>query len=150
MRKLRRLLVWVLACATPFVIPACSDDDPINEKPSENPSEVIAETSGLEWYGYSLPFEIKSDKAWKIEFDEAGEEIACASPAQGTGNTTVTLYVLDNLEAAPRTGTMTVSFPAASFNVPPASSWRPPNVAVSDAAHAAFPVPTSMTPAYGA
>ena len=111
MRKLRRLLVWVLACATPFVIPACSDDDPINEKPSENPSEVIAETSGLEWYGYSLPFEIKSDKAWKIEFDEAGEEIACVSPAQGTGNATVTLYVLDNLEAAPRTGTMTVSFP---------------------------------------
>ena len=111
MRKFRRLLVWALACAAPFVIPACSDDDPSNEKPSENPSEVIAETSGLEWYGYSLPFEIKSDKAWKIEFDEAGEEIACASPAQGTGNATVTLYVLDNLEAAPRTGTMTVSFP---------------------------------------
>ena len=111
MRKFRRLLVWALACAAPFVIPACSDDDPSNEKPSENPSEVIAETSGLEWYGYSLPFEIKSDKAWKIEFDEAGEEIACASPAQGTGNATVTLYVLDNLEAAPRTGTMTVTFP---------------------------------------
>ena len=111
MRKLKRLWVWALACAAPFVIPACSDDDPINEKPSENPSEVIAETSGLEWYGYSLPFEIKSDKAWKIEFDEAGEEIACVSPAQGTGNATVTLYVLDNLEAAPRTGTMTVTFP---------------------------------------
>ena len=44
----------------------------------------------------------------------------------------------------------TVSVPAASFSVPPASSWRPPNVAVWDAPHAAFPLPTSTVPAYGA
>ncbi|MGM9735612.1 MAG: MAC/perforin domain-containing protein [Candidatus Cryptobacteroides sp.] len=84
-------------------------------KETFNPSVTIPESSnvssGLECYGYTVPFEIKSDKPWKIDFNDEGMEIAYALPSEGEGDATVKLCILDNLSVMPRTGLMTVVFP---------------------------------------
>lgn len=100
-----------LAVVAMSLLASCSDDDIIANVTL--PEEIIqTQTEGLESHSYSIPFEVKSDSEWKIEFDEAGDEIAYAHPASGKGNATINLYVLDNLNNESREGTMTVMFPA--------------------------------------
>lgn len=59
---------------------------------------------------YSIPFEIKSDTGWRIEFDG---ELAYAYPSEGTGNATVKLCIQPNLTEEDREGVMYVVFPDA-------------------------------------
>lgn len=98
------------AVAAVALLASCSDDDIVaNVQLPEEIEQSMAE--GLENHSYSIPFEVKSDAEWKIEFDEAGDEIAYAHPAKGKGNATVNLYVMDNLTTASRQGNMTIVFP---------------------------------------
>lgn len=65
----------------------------------------------LERYSYELPFEIKSDSEWKIEFDFENGEICYALPDHGTGSQTVMLCVIDNPLEKRRGGEMFIDFP---------------------------------------
>ena len=65
----------------------------------------------LERYSYELPFEIKSDTEWKIEFDFEDGQICYATPNHGTGSQTVKLCVIDNPGKEKRTGKMYIDFP---------------------------------------
>ena len=65
----------------------------------------------LERYSYELPFEIKSDTEWKIEFDFEDGQICYATPDHGTGSQTVKLCVIDNPGKEKRTGKMYIDFP---------------------------------------
>ena len=101
---------WGLALVAMSLLASCSDNDIVADVTL--PSELEqSQATGLESYSYTIPFEVKSDTEWKIEFDEAGEEIAYAHPAEGKGNATIKLYVLDNLDNESRQGNMTVVFP---------------------------------------
>ena len=89
---------------------SCSDDDIVANVTL--PAEIEhSQATGLESYSYTIPFEVKSDTEWKIEFDETGEEIAYVHPASGKGNATIQLYILDNLNNESRQGNMTIVFP---------------------------------------
>ena len=102
------IFVWAVAALS--FLASCSDDEIVADVTF--PAEIEqSQTNGLENYSYAIPFEVKSDSEWKIEFDEAGEEIAYAHPASGKGNATVKLYVLDNLTSEARQGTLTIVFP---------------------------------------
>ncbi len=94
-----------------FCLAACSDDEVKVTAEVVLPSESVL-SAGLEAYSYTLEMQITSDTEWRVEFDEAGDEIAYALPASGKGNATVKLCILDNLESVRRTGQMTVVFPA--------------------------------------
>ena len=94
-----------------FCLAACSDDEVKVTAEVVLPSESVL-SAGLEAYSYTLEMQITSDTEWRVEFDEAGDEIAYALPASGKGNATVKLCILDNLESVRRTGQVTVVFPA--------------------------------------
>ena len=104
------LLGVTLAALSMTVLPACSDDDIDVTAEVVIPSDAHL-SSGLEAYGYEVPFEIKSNAKWKIVFDDGGSAIAYALPRSGEGNATVKLCVTDNMEEMPRTGRMTIVFP---------------------------------------
>lgn len=98
-----------LAIVAMSLLASCSDDDIVAKVTF--PAELEqSQATGLENYSYTIPFEVKSDTEWKIEFDEVGEEIAYAHPASGKGNATIKLYIMDNLNHEVRQGTMTVVF----------------------------------------
>ena len=100
----------IMAFTTISLFASCSDDDIVAKVTF--PAELEqSQATGLENYSYTIPFEVKSDTEWKIEFDEVGEEIAYAHPASGKGNATIKLYIMDNLNHEVRQGTMTVVFP---------------------------------------
>ena len=100
----------IMAFTTISLFASCSDDDIVAKVTF--PAELEqSQATGLENYSYTIPFEVKSDTEWKIEFDEVGEEIAYAHPASGKGNATIKLYIMDNLNNEARQGTMTVVFP---------------------------------------
>ena len=102
--------VWAFSALA--LLASCSDNDIVaNVTIPEELEQAQTTGTGLESHAYTIPFEVKSDSDWKIELDEAGDEIAYVYPVSGHGNATVKLYVLDNLDAEPRQGTMTVVFP---------------------------------------
>ena len=102
--------VWAFSALA--LLASCSDKDIVaNVTIPEELEQAQTSGTGLESHAYTIPFEVKSDSDWKIELDEAGDEIAYVYPVSGHGNATVKLYVLDNLDAEPRQGTMTVVFP---------------------------------------
>ena len=102
--------VWAFSALA--LLASCSDKDIVaNVTIPEELEQAQTTGTGLESHAYTIPFEVKSDSDWKIELDEAGDEIAYVYPVSGHGNATVKLYVLDNLDAEPRQGTMTVVFP---------------------------------------
>ena len=105
MRKIFHLMAMAIA-AVAFT--ACTDDDSILA------DVVIPEETNLmqlERYSYELPFEIKSDSEWKIEFDFEDGQICYAMPDHGTGSQTVTLCVIDNPLEKRRGGEMFIDFP---------------------------------------
>ncbi len=66
----------------------------------------------IEQWSYTIPFEIKSDSEWEIDFIfDDGRYICYASPNKGTGNATVNICVLDNWTDKRRTGEMYITFP---------------------------------------
>ena len=102
--------VFGLAIVALSFFASCSDDDIVANVTL--PAEIEhSQATGLESYSYTIPFEVKSDTEWKIEFDETGEEIAYVHPASGKGNATIQLYILDNLNNESRQGNMTIVFP---------------------------------------
>ena len=105
MRKIFILMAMAIA-AVAFT--ACTDDDSILA------DVVIPEETNLmqlERYSYELPFEIKSDSEWKIEFDFEDGQICYALPDHGTGSQTVKLCVIDNPLEKRRGGEMFIDFP---------------------------------------
>ena len=102
--------VWAFSALA--FLASCSDKDIVaNVTIPEELEQAQTNGAGLESHSYGISFEVKSDSEWKIELDEAGEEIAYVYPANGHGNATVKIYVLDNLTDESRQGTMTVVFP---------------------------------------
>lgn len=102
--------VWAFSALA--LLASCSEMDIVaNVIIPEELEQAQTTGTGLESHAYTIPFEVKSDSEWKIEFDEAGDEIAYVYPVSGHGNATVKLYVLDNLTDESRQGTMTVVFP---------------------------------------
>lgn len=88
---------------------ACSDDEL-----GIQADVVIPEGTNLmqlERYSYELPFEIKSDSEWKIEFDFEDGQICYAMPDHGTGSQTIKLCVIDNPLEKRRGGEMFIDFP---------------------------------------
>lgn len=102
--------VWAFSALA--LLASCSDKDIVaNVTIPEELEQAQTSGAGLDSHSYGISFEVKSDSEWKIELDEAGEEIAYVYPANGHGNATVKIYVLDNLTDEARQGTMTVVFP---------------------------------------
>lgn len=106
MRKIFILMAMTIA-AVAFT--ACTDD----EVTDIQADVVIPEGTNLmqlERYSYELPFEIKSDSEWKIEFDFEDGQICYALPDHGTGSQTVKLCVIDNPLEKQRGGEMFIDF----------------------------------------
>lgn len=106
MKKNLRLMVMTIAAVS---FTACSDDTDNNILADV----VIPEETNLmqlERYSYELPFEIKSDSEWKIEFDFEDGQICYALPDHGTGSQTVKLCVIDNPLEKRRGGEMFIDF----------------------------------------
>ena len=102
--------VWAFSALA--LLASCSEKDIVaNVTIPDELEQAQTNGAGLESHSYGISFEVKSDSEWKIELDEAGEEIAYVYPANGHGNATVKIYVLDNLTDESRQGTMTVVFP---------------------------------------
>lgn len=103
------LFVSMLACSITFT--ACSDDELIGiQAEVELPSDV--NLMELEQWSYSIPFEIKSDTEWEIDFlFDDGRYICYAYPNKGVGDATVKICVLDNWSDERRTGEMYITFP---------------------------------------
>lgn len=102
--------VWAFSALA--LLASCSEKDIVaNVAIPEELEQAQTTGTGLKSHAYTIPFEVKSDSDWKIELDEAGDEIAYVYPVSGHGNATVKLYVLDNLTDESRQGTMTVVFP---------------------------------------
>ena len=107
-----KMNLGIAAFAALALLASCSDKDIVaNVTIPEELEQAQTSGAGLESHSYGISFEVKSDSEWKIELDEAGEEIAYVYPANGHGNATVKIYVLDNLTDESRQGTMTVVFP---------------------------------------
>ena len=104
------LVVW--ASAAMMLLASCAKEIVAGVTIPDELEQTQSGNAGLDSHSYTIPFEVVSDSEWKIEFDEAGEEIAYVHPSSGKGNATVKLYILDNLTNESRQGTMTVVFPA--------------------------------------
>lgn len=105
MRKSIYLMAIAIASAA---ITACEKEDGILA------DVIMPETTDLmqlERYSYELPFEIKSDSEWKIEFDFENGQICYALPDHGTGSQVVKLCVIDNPLEKRRGGEMFIDFP---------------------------------------
>ncbi len=106
---LKKAIVCLTALVACVAFSACKDEVLIQ-------AEVVlpedANLMELEQWSYSIPFEIKSDSEWKIDFafDDA-YSICYVFPKEGTGNAVVKLCVLDNWTDERRTGEMYITFP---------------------------------------
>lgn len=104
--------LFVIAMSMSLVFVQCSDDEEIPGIQAEVvlPSDV--DLMELEQYSYTIPFEVKSDSEWEIDFlfDDANY-ICYAYPDKGTGDATVKICVLDNWTDYRRTGEMHITFP---------------------------------------
>lgn len=105
-----KLKFFVFAVAAMALLSSCADKEIMANVDLPNEIEQSM-TDGLESHSYSIPFDVKSDSEWRIEFDETGDEIAYAHPTMGKGNATIKLYVMDNLTTEPRQGHMNIVFP---------------------------------------
>ncbi|MCR5850808.1 MAG: hypothetical protein K6G92_08875 [Bacteroidaceae bacterium] len=106
---MKKIFYLMAMAITALTFSACSDDD--NDIQAE---VVIPEETNLmqlERYSYELPFEIKSDSEWKIEFDFEDGQICYAMPDHGTGSQTVKICVIDNPSETRRGGEMFIDFP---------------------------------------
>lgn len=101
--KQLRLMMMLLASVLFF---ACSDDDISIQGEIDVPQEV--DLMQLEMWSYEVPFSIKSDSEWRIE---TTGDIGYAMPAEGTGNATVQLCIVDNGEDNRRSGELRIIFP---------------------------------------
>ncbi len=104
------LMALAMLCV-PAAFSSCSDDD-VESIQAEVvlPSDV--NLLELEQYSYAIPFEIKSDSEWEIDFDFGdGRDICYAYPSSGTGSATVKICVLDNWTDDRREGEMYITFP---------------------------------------
>ena len=104
--------LFVIVMSMSLVFVQCSDDEEIPGIQAEVvlPSDV--DLMELEQWSYTIPFEVKSDSEWEIDFlfDDANY-ICYAFPNKGTGDATVKICVLDNWTDYRRTGEMRVTFP---------------------------------------
>jgi len=107
--KTMALFISVLSLSITFS--ACSDENFKGiQADVEFPSD--ANLMELEQYSYSIPFEIKSDSEWEIDFAfDDGKYICYAYPNKGVGNATVKICVLDNWTDYRRNGEMYITFP---------------------------------------
>lgn len=98
-------------CASLTFLASCSDD--VKESiiaEVELPSDT--DLKYLEQWSYTIPFEIKSDSEWKIEFAfKNGNQICYAYPNEGKGNATVNICILDNWTDERCEGDMYIQFP---------------------------------------
>lgn len=107
--KTMALFISVLSLSITFS--ACSDE---NFKGIQADVELPSDANlmELEQYSYSIPFEIKSDSEWEIDFAfDDGKYICYAYPNKGVGNATVKICVLDNWTDYRRNGEMYITFP---------------------------------------
>ena len=110
------LFVSTLACSITFS--GCSDDESdANQAEVVFPSDVNLTKINQEEFsieleqGYAIiPFEIKSNSAWKIYFSFDDERFCFAYPHGGIGDAAVDLCVNKNLSDERCTGKMYVSF----------------------------------------
>ncbi len=85
----------------------CSDDDDLNIQGGVDiPQEV--DLMNLEKWSYEVPFDVKSDSEWRIE---TTGDFCYAMPAEGTGNATVKLCIIDNDEENRLDGELRIIFP---------------------------------------
>ena len=88
------LVVW--ASAAMMRLASCAKEIVAGATIPDELEQTQSGNTGLDSHSYTIPFEVVSDSEWKIEFDEAGEEIAFVHPSSGKGNATVKLYILVN------------------------------------------------------
>ena len=81
------LVVW--ASASMMLLASCAKEIVAGVTIPEELEQTQSGGTGLESYSYTVPFEVVSDSDWKIELDEAGEEIAYVYPSSGKGNAEV-------------------------------------------------------------
>lgn len=101
--KQLRLMMMLLASVLFF---ACSDDDICIQGEIDVPQEM--DLMQLEMWSYEVPFSIKSNSEWRIETTGG---LCYPLPAEGTGNATVKLCVVDNAEDSRQTGELRIIFP---------------------------------------
>ncbi|PWL59503.1 MAG: hypothetical protein DBY35_09370 [Bacteroidales bacterium] len=109
MLKTTALFIPILFLSIAFS--ACKDDNlEFIQAEIELPDD--ANLMELEQWSYSIPFEIKSDSEWEIDFSfDDGKYICYAYPNKGVGNATVKICVLDNWTDYRRNGEMYITFP---------------------------------------
>jgi len=94
----KSMLVSILtAGVTNFCFTACSDEmSDLNDTCME--VLATADMANLEQYSYTVPVEIQSEGAWKIDikFKDDNRHFCYVLPAEGFGPQTATLCILDN------------------------------------------------------
>ena len=114
MRNLNKIMhlavIIVFLCGITSFFSSCSDDMEEILAKVELPSNV--NLMELEQWSYSIPFEIKSDSEWEIDFlFDDGRYLCYAYPNKGIGDATVKICVLDNWTDKRRSGEMYITFP---------------------------------------
>ena len=95
-----------------FSLTACSDDNML-----DNEGEVMnsmttqsMDLKNLESYSYSVPFEIKCEGDWSVDFAfNEGEPFCYAFPKRGHGPQTIKICTIDNTNTDPRSGELIVN-----------------------------------------
>ena len=95
-----------------FSLTACSDDNML-----DNEGEVMnsmmtqsMDLNNLESYSYSVPFEIKCEGDWSVDFAfNEGEPFCYAFPKRGHGPQTIKICTIDNTNTESRSGELIVN-----------------------------------------
>ena len=95
-----------------FSLTACSDDNML-----DNEGEVMnsmmtqsMDLKNLESYSYSVPFEIKCEGDWSVDFAfDEGEPFCYAFPKRGHGPQTIKICTIDNTNTESRSGELIVN-----------------------------------------
>ncbi len=108
-KSLQQFLAPLLTVAlVATALSGCKEEDLTYTGEVEMPED--ANLLELQSGSYSIPFEIRSDTDWRIDFDG---ELAYAHPSKGTGDATIKLCIQPNPTEEDREGVMYVVFPNA-------------------------------------
>ena len=95
-----------------FSLTACSDDNMLDNE-GEVMNSMMAQSmdlNNLESYSYSVPFEIKCEGDWSVDFAfNEGEPFCYAFPKRGHGPQTIKICTIDNTNTESRSGELIVN-----------------------------------------
>ena len=110
----KTVLMSMLTAGSVFSFTSCSDEVEMDQAVQAPLTETVVDSSletlqNIGQEGHTVPFEVKCDGDWRIEFEyNEDRQICYAMPDHGRGNATIQLSVIDNWTNERRTGKLIV------------------------------------------